>query len=73
MNIKTHLLNTSCGKLISDSTRILDSIQLIIVSLETGEGIKGIGYTYTLRGGEGVKAIIEEPMVDGDINDYAEK
>ncbi|MEM4139811.1 MAG: mandelate racemase/muconate lactonizing enzyme family protein [Nitrososphaeria archaeon] len=61
-NLKTHLLKASCGKLISDSARVLDSIQLIIVSLKTDEGIDGIGYTYTLRGGEGVKAIIDKEL-----------
>ncbi|MCX8188444.1 MAG: mandelate racemase/muconate lactonizing enzyme family protein [Nitrososphaeria archaeon] len=61
-NLKTFFLNVSCGKLISDSARVLDSIQLIIVKIETDEGVNGIGYTYTLRGGEGVKAIIDKEL-----------
>jgi L-alanine-DL-glutamate epimerase-like enolase superfamily enzyme len=59
---KTYFLNVPCGKLISDSARTLDSIQLVVVKVLTNDGIEGTGYTYTLRGGEGVKAIIDKEL-----------
>jgi len=61
-DIRTYFLNASCGKLISDSARTLDSIQLVIVKVQTDEDIEGTGYTYTLRAGEGVKAIIDKEL-----------
>jgi L-alanine-DL-glutamate epimerase-like enolase superfamily enzyme len=60
--IRTYFLNVPCGKLISDSARTLDSIQLVVVKLQTDDDLEGTGYTYTLRGGEGVKAIIDKEL-----------
>ncbi|MBC7090546.1 MAG: mandelate racemase/muconate lactonizing enzyme family protein [Nitrososphaeria archaeon] len=61
-SVQTYFLNASCGKLVSDYARTLDSIELTVVKVQTDEGIEGTGYTYTLRGGEGVKAIIDKEL-----------
>ncbi|MGQ9782130.1 MAG: mandelate racemase/muconate lactonizing enzyme family protein [Nitrososphaeria archaeon] len=60
--LKTYLISVPCGKLISDSARRLDRIQLIVVETHTSSGIYGTGFTYTLRGGEGVKAVVDSEL-----------
>ena len=57
--LKSYILAAPCGKLISDSARRLDRIQLIVVEITTSSGIVGTGFTYALRGGEGIKAVID--------------
>jgi L-alanine-DL-glutamate epimerase-like enolase superfamily enzyme len=58
--VTTSLLSVPTGNLISDSIHSLDNVEVVICTVGTNDGTKGLGYTYTVgTGGYAIKAIID--------------
>jgi L-alanine-DL-glutamate epimerase-like enolase superfamily enzyme len=54
---------------LEDATQTFGELELVTVSVETSEGARGVGFTYTIgRGGAAIKAFLDDvlrPQLDG--------
>ena len=58
--VTSGLLSVPTGKRISDSIHSLDKVEVVTCTVETNDGTRGLGYTYTIgTGGYAIKAIID--------------
>jgi L-alanine-DL-glutamate epimerase-like enolase superfamily enzyme len=58
--VEAHLLEVPTDKLITDSIHSIDRVEVVTCTVDTSDGISGLGFTYTIGGGGlAVKTIID--------------
>lgn len=64
-NIETGLYGIPNEEALEDATQTFDELELVTASVETSEGVHGVGFTYTIgRGGTAVKKFLDDVLVE---------
>jgi L-alanine-DL-glutamate epimerase-like enolase superfamily enzyme len=62
--IETGLYGIPNAEALEDATQTFDELELVTATVETSEGVQGVGFTYTIgRGGSAVKKFLDSVLV----------
>ena len=62
--IETGLYGIPNEQALTDATQSFDELELVVASVETSEGVEGVGFTYTIgEGGTTIKKFLDDVLV----------